>query len=71
MRYLCCEVECLRTERKLALQEKLLIYRDKNMVGTVFLKIQPLKKTIGGQYSAVQRNVIQNVGSKNTEIRSE
>ena len=48
MRYLRCEVECLRTERKIALQEKLMIYRDKSMVGTMFSLKDPNIKKIKG-----------------------
>ena len=55
MRYLRCEVECLRTERKLAIQEKLLIYRDKSMVGTMFIFQDPsTERTKGVHERTVQ-----------------
>ena len=57
MRYLHCEVECLRTERKIALQEKLMIYRDKSMVGTMFSLKDPNIKNIKGVHeSTVQQS---------------
>ena len=60
MRYLHCEVECLRTERKIALQEKVMIYRDKSMVGTMFSLKDPNIKNIKGVHESTVQQEYQN-----------